>query len=335
MSIISGPVTQVSHTKFLTSVVKAAKLVRENDHGKIRTVKKPVPNSRPLQLVIFSNAVKVNPKSSDHVHIILPFPKTNGTNRFSFLDLSKYSTLFGDAEKLFMKLKMDFDGDYPNMKTKFKKGTADYAATNYFKLSELLASPKYELSNEIKASLRQYYSKEYGFVVLSLRKTARYRPIAYVHEIRADGKLYIPGRHIQSHIKGNPFNNDYDIYSEDQGTATDAAEAEVHNFMTETMGMEDPYIRHKTKKANLNAFRDDPVIGWDHCIYVINQPRIEKNHALKKPGIEIKSADSGRIYRFHDTFKPRKIPKVLLPRVTDVHCVNVFNGYKYNHDLLL
>lgn len=332
MSIFSGPVSHVSKTQILTSLVKPSVVVKTQVNGKTRYIRRPKQGSRPMQMVVYSNIVKFNKAATGEPTVmILPFPLIDGTNRVAVLDISKYHDIFSDMNKMFTKIKAaNFDEWMEQSKRKSRvKNVGSYrvvVANNFAKLSSTFK--KFNISANVMAVLKQYYSKKFGFMVCQLKEGAKFHPIAYVHEVRNDGQLFIPTRHVQGHVEGNPFKQNVEDYS-----LQETDQASVNAFMAETIGMEDPYIRHNIKKTTLSAYRDVPSIEWDHTIYIINANRVERDPLFKKTGIKVTAADNGQLYVADRTIKTRLIPKVALPKIDTIHKIEIFSAYKYNHDI--
>jgi len=343
MSIFSGPISHVSGTNIMISSVMQSKIVTIRDkYGKARRVRRPAENTKPLQLTVYSNTIEINQAaSSEQTAMILPFPLIKGKNRVQLMDLTNCKSLFKRLGKLFKSKKnamtLDDATDYfANGSIAIQEvGSYNTSIVPNFDSFDKLQYNHFGLAPEIKDILKQYYSKSYGFIVCILRKNAEYHPFGYTHEIRTDGKLFVPSRHHYGR------SNDSQLITKDRQTRMpgehfDEGVDYVENFMAETMADNDPYLRHSIKRTALNNFREAPDVGWDHSIYVMNYSRVLTDERYKKPYMEVKPADPGRLYKLENYFDVTEFPgSIIFPNIKSVQRLNIYSGYKGNHDLLI
>jgi hypothetical protein len=202
MCIFSGSVESVAATKILVSQVYQTQIVEQKEKGKKKRYKKPV--GKPLQLVVYSNKVILDPTAHDSIAgtpggtaMILPFPLIKGNNRVAVLDMSNYENFFDDIELLFP---IPQTQSYSNSILSdaidvVKVGSYNVSIVPNYENFIHLQFDKFNLHPDVTNLLKRYYSHNYGFMVCVLRPQARYHPFAYVHEIRNNGELFVPTRH--------------------------------------------------------------------------------------------------------------------------------------------
>jgi hypothetical protein len=111
---------------------------------------------------------------------------------------------------------------------------------------------------------------------------------------------------------------------------------DVDQYMAKTMTDADPYLQLTVKRNTLSAYREVPQIDWDHSIYVMNYSRVLKDERYKKPYMETKPADPGRLYTLDRYFDTTEFPaSIIFPAIKSVQRLNIYSGYKGNHDLLI
>ena len=341
MCIFSGPISHVSSTKILVSTVMQAKkvLVRDN-YGKTRQVRRPAMETKPLQLTVYSNAVEINGgATSEQTAMILPFPLIKGKNRVRLLDLSKCTDLFKNLDKMFKSKKHVMNLDevtaYFTNEALPVHSVGNYVASIVpnFESFDNLQYKQFGLSPEVKTLLKQYYEKRYGFIVCILRQNAEYHPFGYMHELRADGKLFVPTRHY--HARGTNTTR-LSAQTRMPGEEYDESIDDIENFMAKTMIDADPYLSLSVKRNTLSVNRDVPDVDWDHSIYVLNYPRVLADERYKKEYMDVKPADPGRLYRIDKYFDIGSFPScIIFPTIKSVQRLNIYPGYKSNHDLLI
>lgn len=355
MCIFDGNIESVSNTKIFTSVVYPSKLVVKKVNGRERGYK--IPNGKPLQLVIYSNnaQVQVLEKYIDSdvpglkfspTAMILPFPLINGKNRVKILDMSKYSNFFEDVDMVFPTLKSQgFRGMITNsysddmLEIQYVGSYKASIVPNFDSFNKLQYG-EFNLKPDVKELLRKYYSKNYGFMVCILNdkntKSSQYHPFAYVHEIRSDGRIFIPTRHYHKKVTSNPYSKYYNPtdYSFEKNDDDDANE--VSNYIYGTLMVDDKWMQLNSRRKDLQSYREKEEIDWDHEIYVVNFPRLTKNPLLLKPGVRIINGDLNKLVNFYTYVEASRLPKeIVLTKPTSLYKIKIDGNYKYNHDFFL
>ena len=344
MCIFDGPIAHVSSTKILVTTVMQSKISTVRDtHGKAKRVRRPAENTKPMQLTVYSNSVQVG-SNHQQAAMILPFPLLKKSNRVKILDLSKCTHLFKRIDKLFKKKKtrglimqnaMDYTLDNDDEPSLVVHTVGSYKASIVpnFAAFDKLQYGQFGLSPEVKNLLQQHYATDYGFMVCILRDNTDYHPFGYVHEVRSDGKLFVPTRHFHSYDgTANPFqytDAQTRVPEEDYDPELDIVEQHMSRTMTE----DDPYLQHTMRHGNV---REVARVDWDHSVYVFNHGRIVRDVHYQKKNMEIATADPGRLYNIDKFFNPTEFPScIIFPRIASAHRLNIYPGYQNNHDLLI
>lgn len=343
MCIFDGPVSHVSSTKIFATVVMQSKVVTIRDtYGKARRVRRPAENTKPLQVTVYSNSVQIG-SNHQQAAMILPFPLLKGQkNRVKILDLSRCPHFFKRIDKLFKKKKglmlqnalesYGFDDETGQLAV-HTVGSYKASVVPNFASFDRLQYNQFNLSPEVKNLLHQHYAKDYGFMVCILRDNASYHPFGYVHELRSDGKLFIPTRHFHSFDgSANPFQYteaQTRVPTEDYDPELDVLEQHMARTITE----DDPYLQHSLRHGSV---REIARVDWDHSIYVFNHGRIVRDEHYQKKQMDIAAADPGRLYNIDKYFNPTEFPSsIIFPKIVSAHRLNIYPGYQNNHDLLI
>jgi hypothetical protein len=312
MCIFSGSVEEVKNTKILVSKVYPSRLVnRLGDDGHHHKIKIPIA-SAPLQLVIYSNEVAIG---EQYAAMVLPFPLRKGDNRIKMLDLSGYVNIFDDLDSIFPKaavISQDLrSADYNSSDSLPVVQVGSYRATLVpnWRSFDKVQHDKFSLHPNTRDLLGKHYRNNYGFIVCQLNSSAQeYHPFAYCHELRHDGKLFIPTRHYHPHSEG--MEQKYaQLNSEDP---------------------EERWLRHNARRSSR-----DVTVDWDHDIYVINNPTLQRNPLfVRKHSINV------QLVRFeHGIFSyvdPTKLPSSFaFGRVEYLAKISIQPGYPYNHDFVV
>lgn len=286
MCIFSGAVSNVSTTKILVSPVYQAEIVTRRERETVRKFKKPV--GKPMQLVVYSNKVVLDPNDRDNVTgvrngaaMILPFPLIKGYNRVAVLDMSRYTNFFDDVELLFP-LTRSSNGDMIayDMELANSQGMISVMDIGSYKASIVpkyhdfarLQFGEFNLDSSVSKLLERYYSRDYGFVVCILKPQATYHPFAYVHELRSNGELFVPTRHYHGDHENTPYNSSLSrsafsqfhdrIASEGLGMPDDGAEDDrgmimddlhLKNNAFDTLMDDDEYMSQQMRRMTVNG----------------------------------------------------------------------------------
>jgi hypothetical protein len=342
MCIFSGPVGAVSRTNILVGAVMQSHIVTVRDgRGGSRRVRRPVPDRPPMQLTIYSNTVQLNSGSrGEPTAMILPFPLIKGKNRVKLYDLSKYPKLFKDLDKMFTRVtkgmnSFSFDSDSSSRLKIHNVGSYKASIVPNYESFKKLEISKFNISPSVIKLLSQFYSEGFGFIVCQIRQNATYHPFGYTHEMRPDGKMWVPTRHHHGHVDGNLVKY-HDVQTRMPGDEYDEDVNSINSHMARTLADGDAYMRHTVRRNTLSTYMDRPKIDWDHSIYVINFSRITRDPRYQQDHMSITSADPGRIYKHQDYIKLNKFPNsFILPQIKSMHRLNIYSGYPHNHDLLI
>jgi hypothetical protein len=371
MCIFSGTIENVSNTKILVSVVYPSSLVTKNVSGKKRGVKVP-DTQHPLQLTIYSNQVALGAKTSlettldvDSMPVyepamVLPFPLRNGKNRVKLIDLSNYSGIFEDLDLLFPTFNdgsrsRGIEQDYM---TNESASPLEVHYVGSYKASIVpnwdsfnrLQYAQFNLSPDTQELLGKYYRRGYGFMVCQLVGSQggeaghKYHPFAYYHEVREDGRLFVPTRHYHKKPAMNPYAKYHTISDASlMGDESDMQDLDDH-FMN-TLTLEDKWLQLNIKRTHIinpeikKPLRPGAVEGldWDHEIYVVNCERVRRNPLLiNKLGARVISADSSKLQYVYTYLDSAKLPMdIAFGKIYLLDKIKINSSYKYNHDFMI
>lgn len=360
MCIFSGSVESVGATKILVSKVYQSQIVEQKEKGgRIRRFKKPV--GAPLQLVVYSNKVILNRNSHDSISgtpgrtaMILPFPLIKGKNRVAVLNMNNYENFFDDVELLFpitQSRSYANDGSMlalgDDMIEVMKVGSYDVSIVKNFENFSRLQFEKFNLDPDVTKLLKQYYGKNYGFMVCVLRPQARYHPFAYVHEVRSNGELFVPTRHYHGdssrstygitmgHSVFGKFHEPLNDPSYD--AQNDDTHAHLKDNFYDTLMDSDEYISHQMRRTtNRSAQEKSNEIDWDHEIYIVNRPSVQHDRMIRKAGVNMLRASPGRISQVENYINFKRMPnEVAFGEISDVVKVTINKLYTENHDMFV
>lgn len=273
--MFAGDIDEVTSTRILVAPIYRSMLITAKDKlGRIRKFKKPT--GKPMQLVVYSNTVR----SESGGYMILPFPVLRGQrNRVMILDFA-YDNIFDDLTALFEtddpmnvgQLSRNPNGTRPDNIVPVVN-TSSYTCRILANLEELVGL---DLSDNLVAFAKQYYPRGFGFIVCSMKRGAIYRPFAYCHELRHDGKLFVPLRRCFSaaHSPGS-----LGSLPDSQLPPPEEEEEDMLRYYKSVLtpsGSEDEFLRfrrteeHRTREC-----------VWDHIVYIVN--RSVTNGNAQKP----------------------------------------------------
>jgi hypothetical protein len=293
-----GEVDSVKNTKILVAKVYPCKIVQTDDKlGRPRSFKQPTGN--PLQFVIYSNQISLsrNPideKGHPNTAMILPFPILPSVkNRFKIFPFERYATVFDDVEMLFPEISAKQPTSPELALPVMNIGSYSVSIAKDIETLSKINPDTFNVSRDMISMLKQYYPKNFGFVICLLKTNAQYHPLGYVHELRQDGKLFIPTRHCHVQDKNskysmNQFSN-YHQWHEGQDGEIDLGSAkskfgDVHNTAIEledhfhdTLLQEDKWMRYQIRKRDTDVRTKQATLDWDHQIYIVNHvPKIKR-----------------------------------------------------------
>jgi hypothetical protein len=284
-----GEISSVKNTRIAVGKVFPCKVIEAEDKlGRARRFKQPV--GAPLQLTVYSNQIglvrnPVDQNGRPNTAMILPFPIVPETkNRFKIFTMREYSNIFDDFEMLFP--------DLPEKRTTTEDihlptlNIGSYAVSVAKDINELqkINPEKFSVTKDVINLAKQYYPKNFAFIVCLLKTNAQYHPLGYVHEIRKDGKLFVPTRHNHVQDTNSKYSmNQFSHYREwdsgqdgeiDLGNNADArrnSAVELDNHFYDTIMQEDKWMRYQVKRAEQTPLTHVQ-LTWDHQVYVVNQP---------------------------------------------------------------
>lgn len=294
-----GAVDEVTSTRMLVAPVYRAMIVQAKDKiGRIRRFKASADN-KALQLVIYANTIRMNknPIEMDGISrtaMVLPFPIRRGVkNRVAILDMS-YDNVFDDLDALFERDSVSVDiltrnpnGTRPDNMLPIRN-VGSYIVSICSDIDDLskVDSVAFAGVNGLIKFAKQYYPRGFGFIVCNLRFGAQYRPFAYCHELREDGKLFVPLRRCftastercaQQKIDKESFGSTDDgllDYYQSVLLGDTSLEMNEMNEVNEVneMNLDDHVLRFTHESGKISSTN----CVWDHIVYIINRPYLDK-----------------------------------------------------------
>lgn len=328
MSIISGPILKVSDIHIIAGIVYPAKIVQRKDKttGQLRRFK-VVDGSPPMQLTIYNNFIEKD-VSHERAVMILPFPQMQRRKRFKILDLSNYIEIFSDFGQFFKPIPLKTTGiswdTWEDENDLFQVSAAKYEPTVVASFEELERNrQKFSISHETMKEISLYYRKQYGFIICEIPATAKYAPIAYVHELMPNEKLFIPTRHIHERATAYGRSQTFDD------------ESVVGDLMRESFHISDKYIAHKIKKSTINSI-NNAKNDWNHTIYIFNKPRIVENSIFTQKQITLETGKQTMVDKYKKFIKVANTPReITFNGISFLSRIIVHDTYKNNHDFII
>lgn len=212
--------------------------------------------------------------------MILPFPAANPKNKVELIDLHENKTLFADLELCFPRLKEIVSetgrgrgrlaSHAPRSAKLAVERVGSYNISVAYSIEDLhrIDEDVFTVAPNVDSLLAKHYGKDFGFIICAFADNAEKHPLAYIHDVAEDGKLFIPTRHHHHGDKEEASAHwDHDIYS--YGTALDAgesvSEAEHRLAATKPAGM---IVEKGSKNANqilqsLPGVKVDIIAGFE------------------------------------------------------------------------
>jgi hypothetical protein len=334
MSIISGPAIKVSNVQILVGRIFPAKVIERIDKTTKQLKRFKVPDGPPMQLTVLSNYIEKE-SSREVVSLILPFPMQQKSRRFKILNLQSYEEIFSDFSQFFNSKPLD-NGDGVNWDTwnddeDIKEYHNDKYETQVIASFSVLARYQQQLclSDALLTSIKQYYSHGYGFIICAAGRSAKFYPLAYIHELMPGDKLFVPTRHLHGHGRASQF---------DSHTTTSRFEEtgeELTEHMQQVLLIEDKYINHKLKRATIASHATQIKNDWDHTIFVVNHD-IGANTMFANHSINLEPGKQNMIDKYKNFIKIANLPKeITFNGIVSVFKISVRPTYKINHDIIL
>jgi len=380
MCIFSGSVKEVSKTKILVSQVFPAKIIDARDKtGRSRRFKKPI--GKPLQLTVYQNSVQLSRNPMDasgrpNTAMILPFPlRSDRKNRVQLLNMENYEGLFDDLESVFsQRVVLSKAYTLSDNQSLDVYNIGSYQASivpNFDSLDKV--DTIFNVVPDVKQLLKQYYGRGFGFVICILKNSAKFHPFAYVHELRMDGKFFVPTRHFHGAgnvglmnsefarfhepglsmlpgiLPGSAPEDDYPLEADinmsgqnDPGrghtrraTSGMSQNDEVQDYYHDVLMMEDKWINHHAKRRDTDV-NEKAVVDWDHEIYIINHPTTLKSSLLKRPGITAEFPDKHKITRLSEYIMMNNFPReISFGGIRSLFRIHIEQLYQGYHDLFI
>jgi len=218
MCCFSAPVEEVKQTRILVLPTKDGRQVTvyENHVGVTGDVEDEDDKKKKDAILA------ANEKAKYENAMILPCPLKAGA-KVQLLDLSKDNFSFERLESYFPQYVFDSEGDDDE-----GDGGEDHGALEIFEVGAYFVSiaekledlkridPKvFKVSANLDLVFQQHYKSGYGFVVCCFNQNKKIEghPIAYVHDLMSDGKMFVPCRHEHGHGTKEKEAFDHFIYS--------------------------------------------------------------------------------------------------------------------------
>jgi hypothetical protein len=308
--MIAGEVQSVNSTKILVAPLYEnvdSKLppVRSNSIFSLTHADAPPPPTR--QLTVYCNQVNM---TSEAGLMILPFPtgesrNTTETAGCEFYDLSSYKDLFTHLhyhcweasyyakgmEKATNSLSVDEDTWTP-LKV-HEVGSYQASIVPTFKDFSRIRQDVFVIKPELQQFLQQQYPHSFSFVVCQLKKSAKYHPFAYMHNMLPSGKLFIPTVHWHEHSVSHE--------------------------------MEKPFLATSRTLPQPQRFTTD----WDHEIYCFNSTLTQPPRAFQVG--QLASLENLVYDRSRNRLQLEKLPQQIR-HLNHVSAYKI-KHYSYNHDL--
>lgn len=330
----SGDIENVTNTKIFAAIVYPARI--ETKKNKVYKI----PEGHRLQLTILANSVHTGSLKYDPVPglinpetlMVIPVPTVRGENRIRLIDMTKYPDFFDDIDMVFPNIKTDSFQDLispdPETDTSVR---SDYQVRIVPDLNGLENIVKQDLLD----SVRRYYSSGFAFIVAKTTNSrANYNPIAYVHEVREDGRLFIPIRTYFRKRGSNPFSKYYSRTTDISNKKS--PEDDVNEQIYGVLMADDAWMSIMAKRKDLEITREKLEIVRDYEIYIINFPRLTKNTILQKPGFRIIPGDLTRIVNFYSYVELPKLPRnIVFAQPQELFKIKIDNNSRYNFDLYI
>ena len=342
MPIVIGNINHASNINVLVSKVYPA-VIKEirNSNGKLQRYKEAV--GAPLQLTIYSitadlSHVPIDDNEIPNTAVILPFPILKGRkNRFKIANLTRPDGVFEDMHHVFNE--------------KIKNNTDDLLNIEQVDVFKPLVAPNIAALKQLSGVsipaetiqlLSKFYGNNYGFIVCKISKSARYLPFAYIHELKHDGKLFIPTRQHHGQSLQTSYMTNSRLYRFHQPTYDDVEtdESMVNNYLYDTMlasgsVADDQLIQYKAKKVE-HMNHKNSYISRSHKIYVINNEKLLSSNLKNITGIKITYIGTKIIKNLGEYIYMGNFPtEITFNNIHQICRVRMDKKYIRNHDLFI
>lgn len=361
MGLFSGPIGEATQTKILVGKVFPARVDAEK-RGPTKRLVKTIIGARQLQLTVYANIVSIHSRQTDNnCYMILPIPLIKGRNRIKILQFERYTDIFGSFDRMMSHARrggaesggIDWDAVFNPKKQKAlieitdKKRYRAYLVPSYTALAKS-SEDKFAISGDLIKKIEAFYAKGFAFIICSIDKSAQYKPIGYIHEIRDDGRLFIPTRIAHGKITAEPFKyfdpTPESAVAEDRSKHIrfsssvktrddDLAEIDLGRHMSQTMLDDDAWLRQSSKRTGINSHQD-AILDREQVIYVLNATRLTQ---YKPPrGLIVDRLSAGTLKEQDKFINRSKLPhNIAFPSITNIWRISIQPDYKHNHDLII
>ena len=167
--------------------------------------------------------------------MILPFPAHDPNSKVDLIDLHTNKTLFADLDQCFPR----FEAPPKNLREGKSRLAAplsshklavervgSYNISVAYSIDDLrrIDESVFSVAPNVDTLLAKHYGKGFGFIICAFADNTEKHPLAYVHDVAPDGKLFVPTRHHHHGDKEEATAHwDHEIYS--YGTAADGGES--------------------------------------------------------------------------------------------------------------
>lgn len=350
MPLLSGDWKDLRNHHFLIGNVYPAKLEKRPINGKVKVFKMPA-STNPIQFTVYMAFGEV--KSASNNYIVLPVPAS--LQAAKIIDLKEYPGIFEDVQLCFPRNETS---------TRLWSQLQDLQGAEHRRLQTEVEIHSWQtihqkpLSEDLKTVLKQYYAKNYVFVVIHVKAIGEVKqgwigPIAFIHR-NTNQHLFLPTRH---HFRSNDLEGRYGrvdpVISKawDLGDETPYTQGhELLEFETKDPDPRDTRMleliaRRKANKVVTKKSATTPKLYvdpeqvipvWDHKIYIWNKPNLPKNPFVNRVGCRLIAAETEKVKKLPGYLDPTKMPKNLCHGVIRcLHHVCLEQNYPLRLDLLI
>jgi len=203
--------------------------------------------------------------------------------------------------------------------------------------------------------IRRYYSRNFGFIVCILQRSARYVPIAYVHELKKDGKLFVPVRQHHGFTTDTSFISNSRFYKYHQPKCSAFSEStttgntnygsgydneSINGYLYDTMLAsdniaDDKIIQYQAKKTEHIDISTSNV-SREHKIYVINNEKLYNSKLKNTSGIKITYVGNKMMRNISNHIYMGNFPsEITFNNIKYICKVRIEKKYNGNQDLFL
>ncbi len=185
------------------------------------------------QITCYSNRVEIKGSHDMGHYMLLPQPipqKTNaamilpiprGNESFQMIDTTGCENMFEKIEDCFPK-PLSYTNSLSTAKARgFHKQALQVKSCGSYKYSlaptlsdfDRIDDSVFKLDPDVANLLKEHYNNDFAFLVCKLEKSMKFHPVAYMHPMPRDAKLFVPCRHYhQGHQHPQGADWDHNIY---------------------------------------------------------------------------------------------------------------------------